>query len=94
MLLRSTEEAMNYKISEAKEIPCDLTAMRACIAEGFPIIFGLKLTQRFFNPGSSGRIATPDPADPKSAEHGLHAMLMVGYSDHERWCDFLDYTSH
>lgn len=81
----SIEQAMQYKISEAKEIPLDLVAMRACLAEGFPIIFGLKLTQRFFNPGPTGRISTPDPSDPKSAEHGLHAMLMVGYSDHERW---------
>ena len=76
-------EAMRYKISEAKEIPTTLTAMKACLAEGFPIIFGLKLTQNFFRCGRSGLISTPDPRDPKSAEHGLHAMLIVGYSDAE-----------
>jgi hypothetical protein len=39
-------QAMHYKISEAKEVPPTLTAMRACLAEGFPIIFGLKLTKK------------------------------------------------
>eukprot|EP00604_Paraphysomonas_vestita_P003228 CAMPEP_0174821738 /NCGR_PEP_ID=MMETSP1107-20130205/9234_1 /TAXON_ID=36770 /ORGANISM="Paraphysomonas vestita, Strain GFlagA" /LENGTH=387 /DNA_ID=CAMNT_0016039073 /DNA_START=108 /DNA_END=1271 /DNA_ORIENTATION=+ len=77
------DEAMRYKISEAKEIPATVEAMRACLAEGYPIIFGLKLTEKFFRCGRSGIITTPDPNDPKSAEHGLHAMLIVGYSDAE-----------
>jgi hypothetical protein len=77
---------MHYKISEAKEIPVTLPAMRACLAEGYPIIFGLKLTKKFFNPGPSGFIDTPNPDDPQSAEHGLHAMLIVGYSDLEERC--------
>lgn len=76
-------EAMHYKISEAKEIPTTLASMKSCLAEGFPIIFGLKLTKKFFSPGPNGVISTPDPSDPKSAEHGLHAMLIVGYSDKE-----------
>lgn len=77
-------QAMHYKISEAKEVPTTIPAMKACLAEGFPIIFGLKLTKKFFSPGPNGIIATPDPADPKSAEHGMHAMLVVGYSDNEQ----------
>lgn len=77
------DEAMRYKISEAKEIPTNVVAMKACLAEGYPIIFGLKLTQKFFRCGRSGLISTPDPNDPQSAEHGLHAMLIVGYSDSE-----------
>ena len=27
---------------------------------------------------------TPDPDDPQSSEHGLHAMLIVGYSDRQK----------
>ena len=26
---------------------------------------------------------TPDPSDPQSSEHGLHAMLIVGYNDRQ-----------
>lgn len=75
------DEAMHYKVSRAESVPVDVTAMKACLAAGFPILFGLKLTAKFFHPGKSGRVAVPDPNDPKSAEHGLHAMLIVGYSD-------------
>eukprot|EP00931_Biecheleriopsis_adriatica_P027223 TRINITY_DN16406_c0_g1_i4.p1 TRINITY_DN16406_c0_g1~~TRINITY_DN16406_c0_g1_i4.p1 ORF type:complete len:386 (+),score=70.81 TRINITY_DN16406_c0_g1_i4:48-1205(+) len=78
------EEAMRYKISESREIPCDIGSMRQCLAEGHPIIFGLKLTARFFRPSPGGFINTPDPSDPQSAEHGLHAMLLVGYNDRQQ----------
>lgn len=81
MLHLNTDEAMRYKVSRAESVPVDVTAMKACLAAGFPILFGLKLTAKFFHPGKSGRVAVPDPSDPKSAEHGLHAMLIVGYSD-------------
>ena len=30
-----------------------------------------------------GGISTPDPDDPQSSEHGLHAMLIVGYNDRQ-----------
>lgn len=79
-------EGMRYKVSDSQEIPCDPVAMKACLASGYPIVFGLKLTKAFFHPGPTGLIKTPDPDDPKSAEHGLHAMLLVGYSDaHQRF---------
>jgi hypothetical protein len=45
---------MNYKISECVEVPVDVYAMKSCLAEGYPIIFGLKLTKRFFDPGPQG----------------------------------------
>jgi Papain family cysteine protease len=75
------EEAANYKVTEVKLVPTNVTAMKQCLAEGYPIVFGCKLTQAFFMaPG--GVAKTPDPSDPQSAEHGLHTMLIVGYSDH------------
>jgi len=77
-------EAIQYKVTDAKKIPVDLDAMRGCLAEGYPIVFGLKLTQAFFSPPPSGRIKTPNPDDPQSAEHGLHAMLLVGYNDRKQ----------
>lgn len=43
------DEAMRYKISEAKEIPTTIEAMKACLAEGYPIIFGLKLTHTLWS---------------------------------------------
>ncbi|KAL3896992.1 MAG: hypothetical protein SGPRY_013149, partial [Prymnesium sp.] len=50
----------------------------------YPIVFGLKLTKAFFRPPPSGVMSTPNPDDPQSAEHGMHAMLLVGYMDREQ----------
>jgi len=74
------DEASNYKASEVKNVPVDLRAMKQCLAEGYPIVFGCKLTKPFFT-APKGVVKTPDPSDPDSAEHGRHAMLIVGYSD-------------
>ena len=65
-------------------IPLNLNKMRQCLSDGYPIVFGLKLTQQFFFPPYDGFIPTPDPNDPQSAEHGLHATLIVGYNDRQR----------
>eukprot|EP00316_Scyphosphaera_apsteinii_P004293 CAMPEP_0119307836 /NCGR_PEP_ID=MMETSP1333-20130426/8219_1 /TAXON_ID=418940 /ORGANISM="Scyphosphaera apsteinii, Strain RCC1455" /LENGTH=512 /DNA_ID=CAMNT_0007311471 /DNA_START=47 /DNA_END=1585 /DNA_ORIENTATION=+ len=77
------DEARSFKVSGARSVNVDLDEIRECLAEGYPIIFGLKLTKPFFRPPPSGRIRTPNPDDPQSAEHGLHAMLLVGYMDRE-----------
>ncbi|CAE7332450.1 unnamed protein product [Symbiodinium natans] len=77
-------EAVRFKVAESREVPVDLDAMRQCLAEGHPIVFGLKLTSQFFKPSRGGGITTPDPSDPKSSEHGLHAMLNVGYNDRQK----------
>lgn len=74
--------AERYKVLEATRIPVDLDCMRECLAAGHPIVFGLKLTQRFFS-ARQGHCPTPDPNDPQSAAHGLHAMLLVGYNDRQ-----------
>jgi len=58
-------------------VPAEVEPIKECLAEGFPIVFGLKLTQRFFKPLEGGYIPTPDPDDPRSEEHGLHAMYCV-----------------
>jgi len=74
--------AMDYKVSDAVSIPVDVEAMKSCLAEGYPIVFGLKLTAQFFEPLEGGYVPVPDP--PQSAEHGLHAMLIVGYNERQQ----------
>lgn len=77
-------QAMRYKVGEAMKIEVDLNQMRQVLNDGYPIIFGLKLTSSFFQPDFDGFIATPDASDPRSASHGLHAMLIVGYNDRQK----------
>ena len=64
--------------------------MREALCSGHPIVFGLKLTAQFFRPLPGGFIPTPDPSDPQSAEHGLHAMLLVGYNDRQQVASVLE----
>lgn len=78
------KEAQKYRVVQAQKVPMDLDAMRGCLAEGNPIIFGLMLTGRFFRPARGGFISTPAKNDQRAASHGLHAMLLVGYNDRQQ----------
>jgi C1A family cysteine protease len=76
------DEASQFLVDEALEIPVDLFAMKHCLAEGYPFAFGLKLFKSFDRAGHKGGVPMPDPNDEKGREeHGNHAMLCVGYSD-------------
>ncbi len=75
------EEARKFLVQEAQEIDCNLTAMKNCLAEGFPFALGLKLFHSFDKAQKRGIVPIPDPSEQGRAEHGWHAMLCVGYSD-------------
>ncbi len=75
------EEARKFLVQEAQEIDCNLTAMKSCLAEGFPFALGLKLFHSFDKAQKRGIVPIPDPSEQGRAEHGWHAMLCVGYSD-------------
>eukprot|EP00286_Rhodomonas_abbreviata_P013276 CAMPEP_0181316098 /NCGR_PEP_ID=MMETSP1101-20121128/15715_1 /TAXON_ID=46948 /ORGANISM="Rhodomonas abbreviata, Strain Caron Lab Isolate" /LENGTH=548 /DNA_ID=CAMNT_0023423325 /DNA_START=32 /DNA_END=1678 /DNA_ORIENTATION=+ len=76
-------EAMRYKVSEAVSVPISTQKMKEALAEGYPVVFGMKLTRSFMTPPRSGKIATPNRNDPQSANHGMHAMICVGYNDRQ-----------
>jgi len=76
------DEARTYKISGCWQIPTDVNAFKDVLAKGYPIIFGCKLFQSFHSSrGRGGPIPMPSASEQQASEHGLHAMLMVGYSD-------------
>ena len=62
----------------------DTNEMRKKLSEGHPIIFGLSLFERFFSPSKGGFIPTPEEGEKAAAEHGKHAMLLVGYNDRKQ----------
>jgi C1A family cysteine protease len=76
------EEAKRLRISEALRVAIELDTMRACIAAGFPFIFGVKLYESFDDGGNHGHVPLPDPPNDKRA--GGHTMLAVGYDDEKR----------
>jgi C1A family cysteine protease len=76
------EEALQFLIEEAEEVKVDLFAMKHCLAEGYPFVFGLALFKSFDKAGKNGKVPMPDPNSEEGRQsHGAHAMLCVGYSD-------------
>jgi hypothetical protein len=74
-------EAESFSIEGAEQVPTNLNAWRAALADGHPIIFGLKLFASFDKHRKPGLVPMPTTQDLGREDHGGHAMLCVGYSD-------------
>lgn len=74
-------EAARHKVRDWWSIPIDVDAMRACLAAGFPVVFGTRVTESFMRAPRSGVIEMPGAADRDDARHGRHALMLVGYDD-------------
>lgn len=73
------QEALQHQITSYQRI-VTLDQMRACLAEGFPFVFGFTVYESF----ESQTVAATGVADlPKPGERvlGGHAVLAVGYDD-------------
>ena len=73
------KEAANHKITSYRRI-LTLDEMRACLAEGFPFVFGFTVYESF----ESQAVAKTGVVNmPKKSEQALggHAVLAVGYDD-------------
>ncbi|MEA5470863.1 C1 family peptidase, partial [Spirulina sp. 06S082] len=65
-----------------EQVPIDIYAMKHCLAEGYPFVFGLTLFRSFDRAKTQGRVILPDlDSEEGREEHGKHAMLCVGYKD-------------
>jgi hypothetical protein len=73
--------ASHHRALDYASVPCDADAVRACLAEGFPVAFGTMVFSSFKATGRDGRTPMPRAGEP---EEGGHAMALVGYSDAER----------
>lgn len=73
--------ARGHESTKYFSVPQDLGAMRACLAEGYPLTIGLVLYTRFHARDTyvTGDIPVPDPS--KEKDTGGHALLLVGYDD-------------
>ena len=64
-----------------EKVPVDLQAMKHCLAEGYPFVFGLALFESFDMARRLGRVPLPSEEEWGRESHGGHAMLCVGYKD-------------
>jgi len=76
---QSTKDASPFKIAEYHRVT-DLTALKTVLAEGYPVVIGIKVYESF----ESEQVAqTGNVPLPKRGEklQGGHAVLVVGYKD-------------
>ena len=64
------QEADDFRITEALQVEVDLNQMKACLAQGFPFAFGLRLFQSFDRAANSGVVPMPDRSETSRAAHG------------------------
>ena len=76
-------QARGFKALEYQRISHNLDHMRACLASGFPFVFGIKVFSSFQGQAvaDSGRLNMPRKGE-KSV--GLHAVVACGYDDSQR----------
>ncbi|CAF0766498.1 unnamed protein product [Didymodactylos carnosus] len=76
------EEAMRYRLSEKIFVDTELGTMKACLAQGYPFVFGILLFESFGQAETNGTVPLPRENEKEGSNgHGWHAMLAVGYSD-------------
>ena len=78
------EEAASFCIEDVSVLPTDLDAWKSCLADGYPIIFALKLYRSFEDHRRAGLVPVPTPREQRREDHAAHAMLCVGYSDRDQ----------
>lgn len=81
--VQAYEEAERHRLTLAKQVPAELHALRAALAEGYPILIGVKTSTHFERNAVSkdGFIPVPQPSELRK-ESG-HAMLIVGYDSNQ-----------
>lgn len=77
-------EAQHQIVNKAYRIKIKEKDFKQAIANGIPVIIGLKLFKSFFPQNESGVIPYPSENESRHENHGSHAMLLVGYNDDDK----------
>jgi C1A family cysteine protease len=75
------DEAVNFLIEDTQLVKTNLDAWKSCLAEGYPLIFAIRLFDSFDKQRKKGLVPLPTPQEKNRKSHSGHAMLCVGYSD-------------
>jgi len=73
-------DALKYKAVQYLSVAQDLADMRACLAAGYPFVFGFTVYSSFESAAVAGTGQVPMPGWLERAVGG-HAVLAVGYDD-------------
>lgn len=75
------KDAIQHRAILYRRIPRDLTQMRACLAEGYPWVFGVSVYDSFESAAAAKTGDIPLPNTSTEQMLGGHALLAVGYDD-------------
>ncbi|CAF1397886.1 unnamed protein product, partial [Didymodactylos carnosus] len=79
------KQAKMHKIGSAMKLKTDLNEIKICLAQGFPVVFGLRTLPSFHKAFGTGILKVPTDEEIAAAKNkneiSGHAMLIVGYSD-------------
>ena len=75
-------DAEQNKAVQYRRVSRSLAQMRACLAEGFPFVFGITVYESFESDAvaTSGQVPMPSPSE---SCLGGHALVAVGYNDQD-----------
>jgi len=76
------EKALKYKAVQYYRVHRDLDDLRACLASGYPFVFGFRAHQKFREVVEHTGVLRLPVA--REGVIGKHAVLAVGYSDYHR----------
>jgi C1A family cysteine protease len=78
---RCYESALKYRAVKYYRLHRDIDDMRACLASGYPFVFGFLAHEKFLK--VVRRTGILDMPGPKEEVIGKHAVMAVGYDDGE-----------
>ena len=78
------DEGVEFLVEDVQRIDNDLQTWKECLAAGYPIVFALDLYDSFESHRKRGLVPKPTAKELDSEDYFGHAMLAVGYSDHDR----------
>jgi C1A family cysteine protease len=79
------KEALKHQVTSYQRVPRVLRSMKACLASGFPFVYGFSVYESFESEevAKTGEVHMPQPQEKLL---GGHAVLAVGYDDaHQRF---------
>jgi C1A family cysteine protease len=77
-------DAKMYRAVKYQRVDRDLDQFRACLASGYPFVFGFTVYTSFEGAevARTGHLKLPQPSEKVM---GAHAVLAVGYQDSSKW---------
>tara|TARA_B100000780_G_scaffold237942_1_gene179203 strand:+ start:830 stop:4048 length:3219 start_codon:yes stop_codon:yes gene_type:complete len=78
------KEAKHNIVEKSFRVEINEKHFKNALANGHPVVFGLKLFKSFYPKNDEGLITYPKVNEISLQDHGNHAMLLVGYNDQEK----------